>query len=492
MILIISIAAYIILSITLLFCIKLFREDFLGNIVIRFTKESITLVKNLEFVTLKNKFFNVIVNALSGGLIIFLVVLFFLLFFSLIPLLSIIYIPTYIKERKKEKEEEKEEKEWANRPKPPRIVLLEDKVMGPNYAQIIYIEPYFDGKLNDYFTRNYQRINQKLNPLINSDSGKKYNFIYPPLSFNNETFQKIMDYNRPDVKSEPDENTFKELANKFYKAIIENAELENLEQIKPAFIHLVDRGWDKAKGRVIYNAYSYFPLEYTTDEELSEKIDYYIDHLSTRDVVLYCPVEYSTPFDADEHFGETVNRLTDEIRQRIEQLHAMGVNDFVIKNLIFEPPRLSRLRITADYRILLTDYNKEIKMTPLPKAVFFFFLRHPEGVIFKHLIDYKDELLEIYKNLTVSEDEQKIKESIDSITDSTKNSINEKCSRIQEAFLHELCEEITEYYRISIMDKKIKLPDGSYREYPYTLREKYIKLDRSLVDDESGIVIKKR
>lgn len=476
MILIISIAAYLILSTTLLFCIKLFREDFLGNIVIRSTKESIASVKKLEFATLKNKFFNVVVNALSGGLIIFLVVLFFLLFFSLIPLLSIIYIPTYIKERKKEKEEEKEEKEWANRPKPPRIVLLEDKVMGPNYSQIIYIEPYFDSKLNDFFKRHYKTIKDKLNVKISRDSGYKYDFIFPPLSFDYEFFQKYKEYNRPDIKYECGKNIFSSLVNDFYKAIIQNAILERIEHIGPCFIHLVESGLKDHT--FVYRSYSYFPLEYTTDEELLEKIDFYIEHLSISDnIVLYCPVEYSDQYDADEHFPQEAYRLAEEIKIRLRQLQELGVNDFMIKKLILTPPKLSRLHITADYRIMLTDYNKEIKMTPLPKAVFFFFLRHPEGVIFKHLIDYKDELLEIYKNLTVSEDEQKIKESIDSITDSTKNSINEKCSRIREAFIKEICEDLAENYFITQDHKSNTEP-----------RLKLITLDRTMVSDDSGIL----
>ena len=281
MILIIIIAAYLILSITLLFCIKLFREDFLGNIVIRFTKESITLVKNLEFVTLKNKFFNVVVNALSGGLIIFLVVLFFLLFFSLIPLFSLIYIRTYIKERKEERIEDEKKKELANRPKPPRIFLPEDMVVEPNCSQIVYIEPYFNSELNDFFKRHYKTINDKMN----AKSGCKYDFIYPPLSFNNEIFQKYKDYNRPDAKTENEysENIFTSLVNDFYKSVIDNAILERIEHIGPCFIHWVNTD---LKNRTLYGVYSYFPLEYTTDEELLEKIDFYIDHLSPIDNVV--------------------------------------------------------------------------------------------------------------------------------------------------------------------------------------------------------------
>ena len=192
---------------------------------------------------------------------------------------------------------------------------------------------------------------------------------------------------------------------------------------------------------------------------------------------MYCPVEYGDQYDADEHFPDEAYRLAEEIKIRMRQLKEMGVNEFMIKKLILTPPKLSRLHITADYRIMLTDYDKEIKMTPLPKTVFFFFLRHPEGVIFKHLVDYKDELLEIYKNLTVSEDEQRIKDSIDSITDSTKNSINEKCSRIREAFIKEICEDLAENYFITQDHKSDAEP-----------RLKLITLDRTMVSDDSGIL----
>ena len=48
--------------------------------------------------------------------------------------------------------------------------------------------------------------------------------------------------------------------------------------------------------------------------------------------------------------------------------------------------------ITTDLRVILTDYgNMEIKMEPINKAVFLLFLRHPEGIVFKYLPDYRNE-----------------------------------------------------------------------------------------------------
>jgi hypothetical protein len=133
------------------------------------------------------------------------------------------------------------------------------------------------------------------------------------------------------------------------------------------------------------------------------------------------------------------------------------------------------LLITEDFRIVLPDYNdKEIKMAFLPKVVFFFFLRHPEGLCFKQLCDYKDELFAIYRRISNRENEAKMIESINDITDSTKNSINEKCSRIREAFLREFDNEIACNYFITTTNKE------SFN--------KSITLDRNLVIDKAGVM----
>jgi len=123
--------------------------------------------------------------------------------------------------------------------------------------------------------------------------------------------------------------------------------------------------------------------------------------------------------------------------------------------------RISRLLITDEFDIILLDYNNlEIRLTPLPKAVYILFLRHPEGIKFKTLPSYKNELLEIYKYVTNKDSLPELVESIKSVTDPLSNSINEKCSRIREAFVSELNGDIAQHYYITGLrgeDKKIVL-----------------------------------
>ena len=171
---------------------------------------------------------------------------------------------------------------------------------------------------------------------------------------------------------------------------------------------------------------------------------------------------------SEEYFNGEIDVLKEEILIRIEKLRTCGVEDEVIKALFDYTPRLSRLTITSDYRILLPDYDIEIKMTPLVKAVYLLYLRHEEGIWFKDLVDYRDELLSIYGYLTRFDDAERIKQSVNLLVDSTNNSINEKCSRIREAFVSQFSDEIAQYYYIS----------GD------RLDVKRIELDRELVEWE--------
>ena len=165
------------------------------------------------------------------------------------------------------------------------------------------------------------------------------------------------------------------------------------------------------------------------------------------------------------YYKDEIETLKDEILIRIEKLRTYGVDDAIIKELFDYNPRLSRLTITSDFRILLPDYDIEIKMTPLVKAVYLLYLRHEEGIWFKDLVDYRGELLSIYARLTRFDDAERIKQSVNLLVDSTNNSINEKCSRIREAFVSQFSDEIAQYYYIT--GDRLSL--------------KHIELDRSLV-----------
>ena len=100
----------------------------------------------------------------------------------------------------------------------------------------------------------------------------------------------------------------------------------------------------------------------------------------------------------------TPEEIAVELSQLVRELVAAGRNDLLLRSIgvsVLEElrieaakSRLSRLLVTKDYRIILVDYgNKEVEMTPVHKAVYLLFLNHPEGIEFKKLCEYRNELL---------------------------------------------------------------------------------------------------
>ena len=156
--------------------------------------------------------------------------------------------------------------------------------------------------------------------------------------------------------------------------------------------------------------------------------------------------------------------IASQIRHLIAQLQQAGRNDLLLhavgvpllEELRIEAAKgkLSRLVITKDYRFLLEDYHQEVELQPVHKAVYLLFLAHPEGIEFKRLADYREELTGYYLKTARWMDREKIVESVDKLTNPLDNAINEKCSRIKKAFLDLMDEYRASYYIISGHTKK--------------------------------------
>lgn len=159
-------------------------------------------------------------------------------------------------------------------------------------------------------------------------------------------------------------------------------------------------------------------------------------------------VEYRNEVEYEIHDEREL--MMREIRERIDKLRELGVDELVLRKLLEREDTLSRLIVTPDYRILLPDYHDmEIEMTPLPKAVYLLFLRHEEGIAFKFLSDYEAELKDIYLRLTDRVQNDVIDKSIQAICDPTQNAINEKCARIREAFVTKFDERLAQHYFVT-------------------------------------------
>ena len=187
----------------------------------------------------------------------------------------------------------------------------------------------------------------------------------------------------------------------------------------------------------------------------------------------------------------TPEEIAIELSSSVKELVATGRKDLLLRaigaplleELRIEVARakLSRLLITKDYRFFLVDLgNREVELQPVHKAVYLLFLSHPEGIEFKRLGDYREELTRYYMATAKMLDKEKIIEGVEHLVNPLDNAINEKCSRIKKVFLEMMDEYMASYYIISGHTQKHIA--GSSRIWYERL--KVIKLPRELVVSE--------
>ena len=95
-------------------------------------------------------------------------------------------------------------------------------------------------------------------------------------------------------------------------------------------------------------------------------------------------------------------------------------------------------------------------MEPLVKAVYLLFLKHPEGILFKRLPEYRQELTEIYVKLRPGGLTDRALQSIEDVTNPLLNSINEKCARIRGAFVGQFDDHLARHYYIDGLRSEAK------------------------------------
>jgi hypothetical protein len=329
------------------------------------------------------------------------------------------------------------------------------------YWQAIYVEDRYNEALNRYFQENADRVKENF-------KRQGYTFIYLPEEVRGCTNKdEILHYLYPQLDSATREklcNKWNHLSTAQFSHTLFSSLQIPLSALKPGL--LISPKDDDPNG-----IYSFLHLT-NMDEDL--KYISKILNLSTNGTYrgfdicyqkqLYLKIEEirSSAVEnyADEFFAIDVQDLAEDVREKIKKLKQQGFLDLLVRTLgqdIIEDltrypidTPLSELLINERLDIVLPGYNNfKIKLTPLPKAVYILFLRHPKGIIFKNLPRYRKELMEIYKYLSERESFAEIKRSIELVTDPTKNGINEKCSRIREAFVSNFDDSLSRHYYIT-------------------------------------------
>ena len=149
--------------------------------------------------------------------------------------------------------------------------------------------------------------------------------------------------------------------------------------------------------------------------------------------------------------------LLDEVKEKMNILKKCGMSEEEIISQLFCCQPLPKLIISRSYRIFLGDERKEVHLEPLVKAVYLLFLKHPEGIVFKDLPDYRKELAKIYNKVRPWGLTDRAVKSLEDVTNPMLNSINEKCARIRKAFGALLDRRVAGQYYIKGVRGKAKI-----------------------------------
>jgi len=171
--------------------------------------------------------------------------------------------------------------------------------------------------------------------------------------------------------------------------------------------------------------------------------------------------EATESYETKEVLDERTQAILDEI-DGITSKFGISVDDLVL--LLDYRVKLSRLQIFKSGKIILADFNKEIELDQRSTAFYFLFLRHPEGIRFKDMSDYREELIDIYWPL-VDRERADVEKTIDTLINPLGNEMNVLASRIKAAFKNKVGDHVAKFYYL-------EGPAGGTKKVP---------LDRDLV-----------
>ena len=352
---------------------------------------------------------------------------------------------------------------------------LKELPFEPVKRQVIYTEGEYNEEVNRFIQKNYDAIRSLF-------SECRWEFVYMPKLMEELKTTEIVKYNAPYAEGVNESVTFK---NDFLLQYM--ARPENKKQVPPSLVYYCPtKRVDDPEASVQYRGITIsVETAFRNFANILWDILGDVDAVDADDVgdtdVLFSDIDDGESFrsgndgllfrDGDDWSDEDdgmmareepvdynededqyecdVWRMLEEAKAIVDKLKKRGVSEYMLQRLIHGEEKLSRLHITKDYRIFLKDYGMEIEMKPLPKILFLLYIKHPEGIYFKDLSDYREELMQYYKGVKngfiSTPDAVK---RIERLTTPGDNSVNEKSSHIKAAFISKIKDRLASNYYI--------------------------------------------
>lgn len=340
----------------------------------------------------------------------------------------------------------------------------------PQPNQVIYVESKRNPRLEEYIIKNYKTLQTIF-------ACRGLEFVYVPMlpgQMSDEDFEKSALYYLPWLKKEDldklrgackveTEDIFREiqLLDDMPAMVNDKGRAFKIDVSRPVLFDIQFRQIASAYGKAAAPAPAKKNSRFLR-RKLEELMDNSEDFFSGRNVAeqeiptletsdpdielfspepVQCCYETASDFELDRLYNQALNTLP-----------AWAIKE-ALQKLLQDQEVISRLVITEQGKLFLPDYNNiEIKLTPKEKAIYFLFLKHPEGICFKDLPDFRNELGMYYRRVAKSDDPEAIHATIGMMVDILSGDPDIQRSRIKakfnEKFTDRFCQQYARYYTI--------------------------------------------
>ena len=350
----------------------------------------------------------------------------------------------------------------------------------PNTRQIIYVENEYDEEVNRYILHHYDSF-------LKAFEARDFEFVYLPKYSEELCSSEAVLYFVPNASKLEDSIKLK---SDFLLQFMDHP--ENRSEVQPSLLYY-DPDYSNANYSRETSLFRGIPIKSAIVSDKSTTPDDLLSLITPRrkdskwDLILrslkkfgkpmleeedggYSPtiVREELPIDTqkrERRFDEDIDddvfdaetmalirrseKKIEEIKKEIGYRTDTGIGKVIWERIIYGEAKPSRLVVTTNNRILLPDYDKEIEMTPILKAFYFLYLKHPEGIEFNLLPNHKEELLDLYKRIKSSFFSRKAIGSIEKIMDYDSNYRHETRSKINAIIRGQLDERFATFYYIA-------------------------------------------
>lgn len=220
----------------------------------------------------------------------------------------------------------------------------------------------------------------------------------------------------------------------------------------------------KQKSR--FNDYIYYDesigLSWSEEEEKRDPL--FIDSIFLKEKTGKKKINKDYPTNSPEAYelDKTTEQLVDEIESKIQQLdksqliHLIPLLKKKLSNTAksIKSTDLMSIKIDERHQVFVYPAKLKVELNALTKAIYLFFVIQDSPIDLDDLPKYKNDIFEIYKQVSNLADLNQMKQSVEALVDPYSNAIFTHISRIKKAFYSIMDKEFVEDFIITGTGRK--------------------------------------